>query len=357
VVGGPLVTAPLLTYLLPLRTDDGDDVSELAGYLQMIAGHAEVLVVDGSSTEEIARHRSKFGPRVRVVATEQHTKMGKVGNVLTGLRHAGHDRVVIADDDVRYTLPQLVEVERRLDRAEVVRPQNYFSPLPWHARVDGARTLLGRVTGGDWPGTLAVRRAAVFDAGGYAGDVMFENLELVRTVRAAGGREHLALDLLIARRPPTTAHFARQQVRQAYDELARPSRLLVSMAVLPATVVALGRGRGHAVVTVALIIAAAAETGRRRAGGRSAYPMSSVVLAPPWMCWRSLCSWAAVVARMRGGVKYRDTRIRRAATPMRELRRVRARQQGSAASSSSGTRRSSASDPPARDTAAPALHR
>ncbi len=356
-VRGPLVTAPLLTYVLPLRTDDGDDVSELAVYLRMIAGHAEVLVVDGSSPGETARHGAEFGPRVRVMATEQHTKMGKVGNVLTGLRHAGQDRVVIADDDVRYTPPQLLEVAHRLDTAEVVRPQNYFSPLPWHARVDTARTLLARVTGGDWPGTLAVRRAAVLDAGGYSGDVMFENLELVRTLRAAGGREHLALDLVIARRPPTTAHFARQQVRQAYDEMARPCRLLVSLAVLPATVLALGRGRGRAVVIATLMIVAAAESGRRRAGGRMVYPMSSVLLAPPWLCWRSLCSWAAMVARLRGGVKYRGTRIRRAATPMRELRRVRARRQVSAASSSSGTRRSSASPPPARDTAAPALRR
>jgi hypothetical protein len=346
-----------VTYVLPLRTDDGDDVAELAGYLRMVAGHAEVLVVDGSSPAETARHRDEFGPRVRVLATERHTQMGKVGNVLTGLRHAGHDRVVIADDDVRYTLPQLLEVVRRLDTAEVVRPQNYFSPLPWHARVDTARTLLARVTGGDWPGTLAVRRAAVLDAGGYAGDVMFENLELVRTLRAAGGREHLALDLLIARRPPTSAHFARQQVRQAYDELARPFRLFVSLAVVPATVVALGRRQRCAVVTAALATVVAAETGRRRAGGRRVYPMSSVLLAPAWLCWRSLCSWAAVVARLRGGVKYRGTRIRRAATPMRELRPVRAPRQGSVASSSSGTRRSSASHSPARGTAAPALHR
>ena len=32
-------------------------------------------------------------------------------------------------------------------------------------------------------------------AGGYDGDVLFENLELIRTVRARGGEEAVALDL------------------------------------------------------------------------------------------------------------------------------------------------------------------
>lgn len=346
-----------LTYLVPLRTADGEDVSDLAAYLRTIVEQAEVLVVDGSSPAEIARHRAAFGPCVCVLPPEHHTTMGKVGNVLTGLRRARHDRVVIADDDVRYTAGQLAEVARLLERAEVVRPQNYFTPLPWHARVDAARTLLARVSGGDWPGTLGVRRQAVLDAGGYAGDVMFENLELVRTVLAAGGREHLALDLLVARRPPTTAHFARQQVRQAYDELARPGRLLVSLVVLPAAVTTARQRRLRALTAGALAVAAAAETGRRRAGGRTVFPASASLLAPAWVLWRSACSWAALAAWVRGGVKYRDVRIRRAATPARVLRRARAQPPGSAASLPSGTRRSSASDPLGRGTSGRALLR
>ena len=257
---------------------------------------------------------------MRVIPTEHRTVMGKVGNVITGLEHARYEHVVIADDDVRYTVPQLRHVRRLLDYSDVVRPQNYFSPLPWHARIDTARILLARMTGGDWPGTLGVRRSAVLGGGGYAGDVMFENLELVRTIVAAGGREHVALDLLVARRPPTTGHFARQQVRQAYDELARPARLGSSLVLLP--LVALGVLRGHRVTVAAGVVVAAAiaEAGRRRAGGRDAFPASSSLLAGPWLLWRSACSWGAVGARVRGGVKYRGTRLKRAATPTRQLR-------------------------------------
>jgi hypothetical protein len=298
-------------------------MSELATYLREIADHTDdVLVVDGSSEEAIASHRNAFGCRIRVVPTEHRTLMGKVGNVLTGLDLARHDKVVIADDDVRYTAEQLRELATRLDEAAVVRPQNYFTPLVWHARIDTARTLLARVTGGDWPGTLGVRRSLVLRAGGYAGDVLFENLELVRTVRVAGGREQVALELLVARRPPATAHFARQQVRQAYDELARPTRLIASLLVLPLCTVAAVRRRWRLIFGATVGVTVAAEAGRRRAGGRSVFPASSSLLAFPWLVWRSACSWAALVAYARGGAKYRDTRIRRAATPERTLRKA-----------------------------------
>ncbi len=76
-----------------------------------------------------------------------------------------------------------------LDRADVVRPQNVFEPAPWHAVLDTGRSLIARATGGDWPGTLGLRMAAYARAGGYDGDVLFENLELVRTLRATGARE------------------------------------------------------------------------------------------------------------------------------------------------------------------------
>ncbi len=336
----------MLTYLLPLRTADGEDVRDLAAYLRVLAATGvDVLVVDGSGDAEIARHRELFGTEVRVLPTEIHTVMGKVGNVLTGLRYTACDKVVIADDDVRYTPVQLRTMSDLLDDAEVVRPQNYYTELPWHARVDTARTLLARISGGDWPGTLGVRRNVLLATGGYA-DVMFENLELVRTVRAAGGRERLALDLLVARTPPTTSHFASQQIRQACDEFARPARLCMSLLALPLFAWAIATRRRRAAAIGTAVVVAAAETGRRRAGGARGYAPSSVLLAPPWLLWRSLCSWAALGARLRGGVHYRGRRIPRAATP------ARARRRESRASSSSGTRRSPALRRPARRTAA-----
>jgi hypothetical protein len=129
----------------------------------------------------------------------------------------------------------------------------------------------------------------------------------------------LALDLIVRRVPPSTAHFRGQQVRQAYDEVARPARLATMCAIAPASlylaIAAPSLLAGAAVASVVL-----AEAGRRRAGGRAYFPASSVLLAPVWLVWRSLCSWAALGAWIRGGARYRGTRLRRSATPMRELR-------------------------------------
>ena len=71
-------------------------------------------------------------------------------------------------------------------------------------------------------------------AGSYqTGAVLFENLELVRTIEAVGGRSVSAPDLFVRRLPPETPHFWRQRVRQAYDEFARPPRLIAALSILP----------------------------------------------------------------------------------------------------------------------------
>jgi hypothetical protein len=201
--------------------------------------------------------------------------------------------------------------------ADVVRPQNVFDAWPWHAWWDTGRTLLARVAGGDWPGTLGVRRSVVLDAGGYAGDVMFENLELVRTVRAAGGRELVAFDLFVPRTPPTAQHFWSQRVRQAYDEFARPVRLLGSLAIVPATIV----GGRRVAVALALASLAAAECGRRRDGARHVFPPVTTFAAPVWLAERAVTSWLALATRVvEGGVRYGDLVLTRAATRPKDLR-------------------------------------
>ena len=313
----------MLSYVLPLRSSSPR--LDLTGYLEALADFAEVgevLVVDGSGPEVTARHAEEWGPvqglRHIVLDAAGATPMGKVGGVLAGLREAAYETVVVADDDVRWTPEQLGEAARRLSHCEVLRPQNWFDPQPWHARWDTGRILLNRVSGGDWPGTLVVRRSAILRAGGYAGDVLFENLELVRTIRAAGGREHVALDILVRRLPPPTGQFLNQRVRQAYDELARPWRLAAYLALVPM----IAATRGRVVAPLALLTTAGAEVGRRRRGGREVFATTAALWAPLWLGERAVTSWLAVASHLAiGGIRYRGTVLRRAATPMRHLRR------------------------------------
>lgn len=311
-----------LTYVLPLRTAADEPVDELAAYLRWLVHEvAEVLVVDGSDADVLEAHRAAFPAEVVVVPPDERTPMGKVGGVMTGVRRAGCEPVVVADDDVRYDAAALRRVHELLAGHDVVRPANHFAPLPWHARLDTGRILLNRVLGGDWPGTLGVRRTRLLVAGGYDGAALFENLELVRTVRAAGGTEVVAQDVHVRRLPPTTAHFLGQRVRQAYDEFARPARLVASLAVVPAVAALAARRRWGALAAGVAAVVATAEVGRRRDGGRRVFPASSSLLAPVWVAERAVCSWLALASRLRGGVPYRDGRLRTAATPPRVLRR------------------------------------
>lgn len=312
-------------YVLPLASVVPVLDAELSGYLRWLSGILPVIVVDGSPPEVFDAHHRAWGAAVTHIPPEPGpaTPMGKVGGVMTGVRAARGERLVIADDDVRYRRGDLERVVALLGRADVVRPQNAFDPLPWHAAWDSARILLNRLAGGDWPGTLGVRRSAVLGAGGYAGDVLFENLELVRTLRLAGGREVLALDLIVPRLPPSVRQFWSQRVRQAYDEWARPWRLAPALAVVPLAASLVLRRRWAHLAGQALVWVTLAEAGRRRGGGRSAFPLRCSLWAPVWVVERGVCAWLAVAARLRGGVRYRGVRLARAATPRRELARRR----------------------------------
>lgn len=316
-------------YLLPLRRSsvDADDVADLAAYLARVATVLPVVVADGSPPEVRAAHAAAWDERVLVVPVPPPLPAtnGKVVGVLAGLAATRAERVVVADDDVRYDGAALARAVALLDEADVVVPQNVYDALPWHARWDTARSLLNRAFGGDFPGTLAVRRSAL-GPDGYDAGVLFENLELMRTVVSRGGRVRRALDLYVPRRPATVRKFVEQRVRQAYDSFAQPGRLAVELAILPLLLGATAATRGRrslrcaAPASLFLAVVALAERGRRRSGGADHFPATTALWAPLWLAERAVCSWAAVAWRCRGGVPYAGTRLRTAAHSVRELR-------------------------------------
>ncbi|GGO27952.1 glycosyltransferase [Microbispora bryophytorum] len=317
--------AARIDYVLPLRWDDDAGLAELTGYLRGLSRHARIVVVDGSPSPLFERHARLWRGIAEHVRPDDDLTVanGKVAGVLTGMRRARSEHVVIADDDVRYDAGGLARVHALLGHADLVRPQNHFHPLPWHARWDSARTLLNRgLLGADYPGTFGVRRSTFEKMGGYDGDVLFENLELIRTVRAHGGREVRPLDLYVRRLPPGARRFWSQRVRQAYDDLAQPVRMAAFLAVLPCVGAALWRRRPELVAAGAVAAVGLAEIGRRRAGGRRIFPAATSLFAPVWVLERATCSWAALAARFaRGGVPYAGRRLRVAAHSTRQIRR------------------------------------
>src|SRR3954471_8116560 len=131
-------------YLLPIRAERNAATPEFTAYLRGLAERCEVLVVDGSPAPVFAAHHAAWQGIARHLRPDPRLACpnGKVQNVRTGMLATAAERVVIADDDVRYDPAVLAGVFAALDHADLVVPQNYFDPLPWHAGWDTARILL-----------------------------------------------------------------------------------------------------------------------------------------------------------------------------------------------------------------------
>ncbi|MFT4471211.1 glycosyltransferase [Arthrobacter sulfonylureivorans] len=309
-----------IEYVLPLKWRDSGGDAELTAYLESLPEWADLTVVDGSPDPVFAQHHLLWRQRGQHLRPDgPSTSNGKVQGVLTGLRHSRHELVIIADDDVRYTPESLASVAGLLVQADLVRPQNFFDPLPWHARWDTARSLLNRAFASDYPGTMAVRRSVLLQTQGYRGDVLFENLELIRTVQAAGGRQIRADGVYVRRLPPTLRHFVGPRVRQAYDSQTQPARLAVELLLLPLMVVLVRRPAACAALAAAAVVMA--EAGRRRAGGEQVFSMWAAWWAPLWLLERAVTSWIALAWRCAGGMPYGGRRLRTAASSPAALRR------------------------------------
>ncbi len=314
-----------VSYVLPLKWQDDAGLDELTFYLRWLSQQVrEVIVVDGSPPQVAEAHAREWAGHVRHVKPDPMLafRNGKAAGATTGVLLAEEESVVIADDDVRYDRRSLERVVELLRDHDIVRPQNFFDPLPWHALWDSARSLINRAVAVDFPGTLGLRKSVFERAGGYDGDVLFENLELIRTVRVVGGSEAAPLDLYVRRIPPETPHFLNQRVRQAYDEFALPRRMALWLSLVPMLGWTLRRRAYRGVAGAVGASVAVAEVGRRRAGGRSVWPFRAALFAPAWLLERGICVWLAVAERaLHGGVRYADGIIERAATPTKELER------------------------------------
>jgi hypothetical protein len=300
------------TFIIPIRHESVDElkIQRFGVYLQMLGrAGCEVLVVDGSPTAVFAAHARIWNEHCCHVAPDpQYTYLnGKVNGVHTGVDLASCERIIVADDDIRYRPEDLKWICHLLDRFEMVRPQNFISPLPWWARLETARILINRgsLRAGDYPGTCGFRRSTMRRVGPYDGDVLFDNEEIVRHFALREANINYATDFFILKRPPTLTKWIEQRPRQAYEDFVMRAKTVAFLSVLPVTVaitVWLGPRAGLLLLAV-LFLASVLLSGRGllRDSAYRAFPVSSPLFAPLWIVERSISVYWALYWKARYG--------------------------------------------------------
>jgi hypothetical protein len=304
------------TYLLPIlraRVQRGEIRVFAQYFLYLARAGCEVIVVDGSPPEIFDQHHRTWRQICRHVAVDpKYTYLnGKVNGVHTGVDLATWENIILADDDIRYTTDDLRYVCDRLCRYEMVRPQNYISPLPWWARIETARMLINRgmLRTGDYPGTCAFRRSFYLRVGHYDGDVLFDNEEIVRHFRLNGADVFCALGTFILKRPPTFLKWLEQRPRQAFEDFAMRAKTVLFLSLFPIAIT-LGFSHGARValqffsfVSVCAVLLACRGLWRNKA--YTYFPLYVILYAPFWVLERATSVYWALYWRVaRGGYPF-----------------------------------------------------
>jgi cellulose synthase/poly-beta-1,6-N-acetylglucosamine synthase-like glycosyltransferase len=278
------------------------------------ASGCEVLVVDGSPSEVFDAYDEVWNDRCRHATVDPQYRYlnGKVNGIHTGIALAAHERVILADDDIRYTPDDVERMSRLLADYEMVRPQNYFLPLPFWARMEAARMLINRawLREGDYTGTLGVTRSAMRRVGHYDGDVLFDNEEIVRHFRLKNARIKYARDFFVLKRPATFRKWIEQRPRQAYEDFIMRAKTAFFLLLPVALVLFWLLGGFHFALGFALLVALGAVFTAALGlndGATNFFPISTIFYAPLWFIERSFSTYWAVYWRFtRGGYPFGD---------------------------------------------------
>ena len=307
---------PVCTYLLPFRRAVFDKVeaAKLRRYFEGLGQiGCEVLMVDGSRGEVFAQIESVIGDVCRHEQVDRRFGYlnDKVNGIHTGVELAGCEKIILADDDIRYASGNIREVLFLLEENEVVRPQNFLRPLPWWAKMEAARMLINRATlrAADYPGTCAFSRSALLFCGHYDGDVLFDNEEIIRHFAQHGCAIAYANDLFVRKRPPTLRKWIEQRPRQAYEDFGLRAKTALFFALpllLVATAIILGvAGVFGFIAVVSLGSIYLACRGRVRGKAAEFFPRQCCYFAPLWIAERSLSTyWALYWFLTRGGYPF-----------------------------------------------------
>jgi Glycosyl transferase family 21 len=313
----------LCTYLLPIRRAAfcKEEALALARYFRTLrdAG-CEMLVVDGSAEAIFSRHAQHWANVCRHERVDRRFGYlnDKANGIHTGIELATNEKIILADDDVRYDSAAMREILQRLERSEVVRPQNFLAPLPWWAAMEASRMLINRATlrAADYPGTCAFRRSTMLRAGHYDGDVLFDNEEIIRHFAAEGVRIDYGNDLFVCKKAPGLRKWIEQRARQAYEDFPLRTKTFLFASIWPMAILLGALAGWHvrgfflgAIIAGSVTLSA---LGRRRGQARKFFPGFVCLFAPLWVFERALSTyWAMGWYWLRGGYPFGDRMLSR----------------------------------------------
>lgn len=305
------------TYLLTIRRVqfNREEAVDFHKYFMTLArAGCEVLVVDGSPPEVFAAHAKEWENVCRHETVDPQYKYlnGKVNGIHTGVALAAHDRIILADDDIRYAPDDVRRMADLLEKYDLVRPQNYFSPLPVWARTEAARMLINRafIREGDYSGTLGVTRNAMLRVGHYDGDVLFDNEEIVRHFKLKGANICYARDFFLLKLPPTFEKWIEQRPRQAYEDFVMRAKTLFFAAVPILLALTFLKSGWFLTLVFAGLIAVGAIISAARGlndGAAKFIPPRVIFYAPLWIAERCVSTyWAFYWYFRHGGYPFGD---------------------------------------------------
>ena len=282
------------------------DLRELASYLSMLAADGyEVIVVDGSPQEQFENNGRTLRWVARHIATRPRHRnfTGGIDVVRTAIDVSNCDKMIVADAKVRYEHESIARVCDLLDEHEVVKPQDYFAPLPWWSGIEAGRMLVHRGIEPlpDHGATFGLRKSSVRGLRGL--EVAWSNGDgPVRRLASRGAEVFSASDVFVRRLPPALNDWLLDRPKQAGDDFAASVKTAFFFALLPVAIVLTIYGGVRLVASYAGAIAfasiALAIRGRGRGGAGAFFPMRACLGAPLWVMERSVSVYWALFRQL-----------------------------------------------------------
>lgn len=298
---------PRCCYVVVIDQDETSDntIRDLANYLSTLGLAAcDVVVIDRSRDEKFDEHARvlRWVARHVSVRNEHCAPSGPIDIIRAAALVSTCEKVIVAEQDVRYTDEAIGSMCQLLDRHEVVEPQDYLAPLSWWSGIEAGRILVHRAVDSqpDHGATFGFRRSAIPSLTSLgAGEVLDDQ---VRRLAAAGAEVYPAGDIFVRREPTVFSRWFAERPRAASEDFSQPMKNVFFFSLLPLlSLLALFGGlRLAGSYASAIALGSVVLAVRGRLGARDYFPLHACLLAPVWVFERSVSVYWALMRRLRG---------------------------------------------------------